>query len=61
MCFHIEISNKNRQVDIKYHNEKKILTIFNNVCHKIVTFPSGELQAGSVTFVQLELDISAST
>ena len=26
----------------------KILTIFNDACHKILTFPPGELRAGSL-------------
>ena len=38
---------KNSQNEIKDHSEKKIWTIFNNACHKMLTYPPGELQAGS--------------
>ena len=40
--FHITISIKIVENDNKYHYRKKILTIFNNVCHKMLTFPPGE-------------------
>ena len=35
----------------KSHNGKKILTIFIIACHKMLTFPPGELPAGSVGIV----------
>ena len=34
---------------IKSHNGKRILTTFNDACHKILIFPPGELRAGSDT------------
>ena len=45
--FPITVRKRNSKNAIIYDNGNKILTIFNNACHKMITVSPGELRAGS--------------